>query len=101
MGKRAPFCTPQGEILGLVGEIGPFCTRIGSTNIRETHRTLVLGRYMVKIREKLGILRYKNGPTDICKADLSGDKEIRTLDPLLAKQVLYQLSYTPELDFIL
>ena len=25
----------------------------------------------------------------------SGDKEIRTLDPLLAKQVLYQLSYTP------
>ncbi len=26
----------------------------------------------------------------------SGDKEIRTLDPLLAKQVLYQLSYTPE-----
>ena len=24
-----------------------------------------------------------------------GDKEIRTLDPLLAKQVLYQLSYTP------
>ena len=27
---------------------------------------------------------------------LGGDKEIRTLDPLLAKQVLYQLSYTPE-----
>ena len=26
-----------------------------------------------------------------------GDKEIRTPDPLLAKQVLYQLSYTPEL----
>ena len=26
----------------------------------------------------------------------SGDKEIRTPDPLLAKQVLYQLSYTPE-----
>ena len=25
-----------------------------------------------------------------------GDKEIRTPDPLLAKQVLYQLSYTPE-----
>jgi hypothetical protein len=27
---------------------------------------------------------------------LSGDKEIRTPDPLLAKQVLYQLSYTPK-----
>lgn len=25
-----------------------------------------------------------------------GDIEIRTLDPLLAKQVLYQLSYTPK-----
>jgi hypothetical protein len=25
-----------------------------------------------------------------------GDKETRTLDPLLAKQVLYQLSYTPD-----
>ena len=27
----------------------------------------------------------------------SGDKGIRTLDPLLAKQVLSQLSYTPAL----
>ena len=27
-----------------------------------------------------------------------GDKEIRTLDPLLAGQVLSQLSYTPELE---
>ena len=27
--------------------------------------------------------------------DSSGDEEIRTLDPLLAKQVLSQLSYTP------
>ena len=25
----------------------------------------------------------------------NGDKEIRTLDPLLARQVLSQLSYTP------
>ena len=29
------------------------------------------------------------------KLSFCGDKEIRTLDPLLAKQVLYQLSYTP------
>ena len=29
-----------------------------------------------------------------------GDEEIRTLDPLLAGQVLSQLSYTPELFFI-
>ena len=30
-----------------------------------------------------------------CLKNQRGDKEIRTLDPLLAKQVLYQLSYTP------
>ena len=28
-----------------------------------------------------------------------GDKEIRTLDPLLARQVLSQLSYTPKIAF--
>ena len=30
---------------------------------------------------------------------LGGDEEIRTLDPLLAGQVLSQLSYTPGLFF--
>ena len=35
----------------------------------------------------------RNKPTSICL--LSGDKGIRTLDPLLARQVLSQLSYTP------
>ena len=29
-----------------------------------------------------------------------GDKRDRTVDPLLAKQVLYQLSYTPKKVFI-
>ena len=29
----------------------------------------------------------------------NGDGEIRTLDPLLARQVLSQLSYTPILDY--
>ena len=33
---------------------------------------------------------YKNG-----SFEPSGDGEIRTLDPLLARQVLSQLSYTP------
>ena len=32
---------------------------------------------------------------------LSGDGEIRTLDPLLARQVLSQLSYAPGLNFLL
>ena len=30
-----------------------------------------------------------------CLAPYGGDEEIRTLDPLLAGQVLSQLSYTP------
>ena len=31
----------------------------------------------------------------LCRLSASGDGEIRTLDPLLARQVLSQLSYTP------
>ena len=33
--------------------------------------------------------------------DFSGDEEIRTLDPLLARQVLSQLSYIPIFTFFL
>ena len=33
--------------------------------------------------------------------DFSGDEEIRTLDPLLARQVLSQLSYTPVWNYSL
>ena len=32
----------------------------------------------------------------MCMTLFCGDSRIRTGDPLLAKQVLYQLSYTPE-----
>ena len=32
---------------------------------------------------------------DLCSKEHSGDGEIRTLDPLLARQVLSQLSYAP------
>ena len=36
----------------------------------------------------------------MCEYNRSGgDKEIRTLDPLLARQVLSQLSYTPKLEW--
>ena len=35
-----------------------------------------------------------------CLLTVSGDKGIRTLDPLLARQVLSQLSYTPMLLFL-
>ena len=34
-------------------------------------------------------------PSNLIKFSGNGDEEIRTLDPLLARQVLSQLSYTP------
>ena len=46
-------------------------------------------------RFKLFLLQIKQG--FICY----GDGEIRTLDPLLARQVLSQLSYAPSFDFFI
>ena len=40
------------------------------------------------------IIFYEKVPTNIART-FSGDGEIRTLDPLLARQVLSQLSYAP------
>ena len=41
-------------------------------------------------------LNFPSGPGRLCLSlRPSGDGEIRTLDPLLARQVLSQLSYTP------
>ncbi len=45
-------------------------------------------------------MRINNGVTvpslySVVKVQVAGDKEIRTLDPLLAGQVLSQLSYAP------
>ena len=40
-------------------------------------------------------------PLFVCFAYAGGDEEIRTLDPLLAGQVLSQLSYTPRGFFLL
>lgn len=37
------------------------------------------------------------GTSDTSENVSNGDGEIRTLDPLLARQVLSQLSYTPKL----
>ena len=37
-----------------------------------------------------------NRLTGFCSQDPDGDGEIRTHDPLLARQVLSQLSYTPD-----
>ena len=49
------------------------------------------------IAENFDVVRYSVFKEQIFKqiSLLSGDKGIRTLDPLLARQVLSQLSYTP------
>ena len=40
-------------------------------------------------------IKFALPPAPIRSRSASGDGEIRTLDPLLARQVLSQLSYTP------
>ena len=48
------------------------------------------------IAENFDVVRYSVFKEQILNSCLfSGDKGIRTLDPLLARQVLSQLSYTP------
>ena len=51
------------------------------------------------VAKRLGLdyLHKKSRSSECCSDFFCGDIEIRTLDPLLAKQVLYQLSYTPGL----
>ena len=41
-------------------------------------------------------IKTEKSPLEHSRRDFRGDSRIRTGDPLLAKQVLYQLSYTPE-----
>ena len=36
----------------------------------------------------------------LAESHASGDEGIRTLDPLLARQVLSQLSYTPKIGYV-
>ena len=42
----------------------------------------------------------KNCKTNVLQFLSGGDKEIRTLDPLRARQVLSQLSYTPKYQLL-
>ena len=65
--------------------------------LRAMHLLNDMWRTEVQLREKLTRNEY---PADIVEAAISyvksfGDEEIRTLDPLLARQVLSQLSYAP------
>ncbi len=47
------------------------------------------------IAENFDVVRYSVFKERMSVLPDSGDKGIRTLDPLLARQVLSQLSYTP------
>ena len=44
-------------------------------------------------------VRVKHLIAQVLQSDLGGDKRVRTADPLLARQVLSQLSYTPIRSF--
>ena len=64
-----------------------------------TPRREIDERFADAIKENFRIHRKKKYSLTSCyqqvKEFLSGGSRIRTGDPLLAKQVLYQLSYTP------
>ena len=49
------------------------------------------------IAENFDVVRYSVFKERMSVLPDSGDKGIRTLDPLLARQVLSQLSYTPKI----
>ena len=65
--------------------------------IRNTLGCLYLLMNLSILAENFDVVRYSVFKEQIFKqlSLLSGDKGIRTLDPLLARQVLSQLSYTP------
>ena len=61
-----------------------------SNSLRITSRCLDISLTYAVFKEQSRILKIR-----------SGDKGIRTLDPLLARQVLSQLSYTPKIDILI
>ena len=54
---------------------------------------LIVDYIWIKISFSIRFSRYNH--ISSCFNEMNGDGEIRTLDPLLARQVLSQLSYTP------
>ena len=74
----------------------------GALFLRQVLRFLFLLYSVFKVPLWLFILsaiKIRNSLRTFIAVKLSGDGEIRTLDPLLARQVLSQLSYTPVLVF--
>ena len=53
----------------------------------------MINQYFINVLSRFRELRLKSAIR--LKDNFGGDKRIRTADPLLARQVLYQLSYTP------
>ena len=71
-----------------------FCLRISSTVLSYPPLTLRIFLYCLWIDAFVyAVFKVRNGNCFFAIA--SGDEGIRTLDPLLAGQVLSQLSYTP------
>ena len=73
------------------------CPRSGDAAKASAHRVAILNARAFLF--SVACLRSKDATLQVSysfiKSTTSGDGEIRTLDPLLARQVLSQLSYTP------
>ena len=68
----------------------------GNANVQDTENLVGLSGLEPPTSRLSGVRSNQLSYKPILKSfDFSGDEEIRTLDPLLARQVLSQLSYIP------
>ena len=83
------FLLSQG-LVGLSGLEPPTSRLSGARSNRLSYKPISLGQRALRVSASLPY-----SPPPSAFSDLGGDEENRTPDPLLARQVLSQLSYTP------
>ena len=89
LGKLCDFLLSQG-LVGLSGLEPPTSRLSGARSNRLSYKPISLGQRALRVSASLPY-----SPPPSAFSDLGGDEENRTPDPLLARQVLSQLSYTP------
>ena len=77
-------------LVGLSGLEPPTSRLSGARSNRLSYKPISLGQRALRVSASLPY-----SPPPSAFSDLGGDEENRTPDPLLARQVLSQLSYTP------
>ena len=83
------FLLSQG-LVGLSGLEPPTSRLSGARSNRLSYKPISLGQRALRVSAS-----FPYSPPPSAFSDLGGDEENRTPDPLLARQVLSQLSYTP------